>query len=1095
MAQKAPESVRFGAFELNVRTGELLSLEPSIDGAPPQRVLLREQPFQILRILIDGQGQVISREEIRKRLWPNDTIVDFDRSINVAMTLLRRALGDSAESPRYIETLARRGYRLLVPTEWQQGAVQSAGAEDSAGLPASETFTSAQAGGLIGKKVSRYRVLEVLGAGGMGMVYKAEDLKLGRRVALKFLPEELAEDPAALHRFEREAQTASALNHPNICTIFGIEEYEAKPFIVMELLEGDTLSQRLVKLHTRPFSLDVLLEVGLQICDGLQAAHGKGIIHRDIKPGNIFLTNDGPVKILDFGLAKLAAVEEELEKSPEDGAADLRGTQAPPQGEKGPRDRWDLTVTGIALGTMGYMSPEQIRKEKLDARTDLFSFGLVLYEMATGSRAFAGGTAAIAHEAILNQKPAPASDLNPSLPRRLDAIISKAIEKDRTKRYQSAAEMREDLLKVRHEIRPARIVRRWAIAAVLVVAIAAAGWFYLRNRVALSATDTIVRADFDNQTGDAAFTDGLKQALEIALDQTPYLNILSRDKVRETLVSLNLPGDAKLTADIARRVCLRTGSRLVVTGSIADEGNRFHIELGAIDCGTGRTLARVANDADSRDEIVHVLGATAVQLRAKLGEPKSSLAEFNKPLETATSSSPEALHFLALAYQSHLANDLRTALGYYGRAIEKDPNLALAYAGAGSASSWVGDADSGKRDRQKAFELRDRLTAPNEFQVETMYYDAAGGTAQLDKFLPIAERWVRTFPHDVIARINFSVALHGLGRHEDALVQAREAARLLPSGQTYQRLFEYAIAAERLDEAAEIYDQIISQKFDTPTTHFFHALLAFLRGDQQGMQQDWTWAAQHPGADGDVPYLQEELAAYHGRFRESNRLRDQLIGIAVKEHRPIGVGALNASRGLVEAELGDVVQSRRSVTEALKASKHENTLVYAALASARTGDIAQVQAIADYLNQQSPQDFLMQNFSLPTIRAAIKLNQNDPAAAVRVLQPVTPYDLAFFDIGFDNAYPAYLRGLSYLQLKDGRLAALEFQKVLDHEGVVQGAIIGALARLQLARAQVMMGDQAAARKSYEDFLTLWKDADADVPLFKEVKAEYARIAK
>ncbi|MGA2850350.1 MAG: protein kinase [Terracidiphilus sp.] len=1066
------------------------------DTAQPEKTLLREQPFQILKMLIDSGGKLVSREEIQKKLWPNDTVVDFDRSINVAMAMLRRVLGDSAETPRYIETLPRRGYRLLPPVKWQQNAdeAQSPGNAAGAQTPTPGPL-SAQAGGLIGKKVARYRVMEVLGAGGMGMVYKAEDLKLGRRVALKFLPEELGEDPAALRRFEREAQTASALNHPNICTIYGIEEHEGKPFIVMELLEGDSLSQRIVKLHSRPFSLDTLLDVAVQICDGLQAAHGKGIIHRDIKPGNIFLTNEGPVKILDFGLAKLAAAEEGPENLVEDKLQlPQESKQQPETGQDSEDKRWDLTVTGIALGTTGYMSPEQIRKEKLDGRTDLFSFGLVLYEMATGSRAFAGDTAAIAHDAILHQTPSPARDLNPSLPRRVDAIISKAIEKDRTKRYQSAAEMRQDLLKVRKEIRPPRRALRWSLAAALVLASVAACWLYLRNRVALSPNDTIVRADFDNQTGDTAFTDGLKQALEIALDQTPYLNILSRDKVRETLASLNLPVDTKLTADIARRICKRTGSRLVVTSSIADEGNRFHIELGAIDCTTGRTLVHVANDANSRDDVVRTLGVSAVQLRAKLGEPKSSLAEFNKPLEIATSSSPDALHFLALAYKSHLANDFHSALGYYHQAIEKDPNLALAYMGEGSASVWVGDAGTAIRDRQKAFDLRDRLTAPNEFQVETNYFDAFG-TGQLDEFLPIAQRWVRIFPHDVIARINLSVALHGLGRHEDALIQAREAARLLPSGQTFQRLFEYAIFAERLDEARETYKQITERKFDNPETHFYHALLAFLQEDQSAMQQEWTWAAQHPGIGGNLVYLQEKRAAYHGRSRESHHLREELIAVALKMQNPNGAGHLNASGGLLEAEVGDSVESQRLVANALKMSQDETTLLFASLASARIGNLERAQKLANDLNHRFPLEFLLQSFSLPTIDAAIKLNENDPAAAITILEPVASYDLAEANSGFDNAYPAYLRGLAYLQLKKGTLAELEFKKVLDHPAIVQGAVIGALARLQLARAQAMMGDEPAARKSYEDFLTLWKDADADSPVLKEAKAEYGRIGK
>jgi tetratricopeptide (TPR) repeat protein len=655
--------------------------------------------------------------------------------------------------------------------------------------------------------------------------------------------------------------------------------------------------------------------------------------------------------------------------------------------------------------------------------------------------------------------------------------------------------MRQDLLKVRKEMRPDRRVRRWSLAAALILVFFAGAWIYLRDHVMLSPNDTIVRAEFDNQTGDTALTDGLEQALEIALEQTPYLNILSRDKIRETLASLNLPEDTKLTADIGGRVCRRTGSRAVVAGSIADEGNSFHIELRAIDCATGRTLVRVVNDANSRDDIVHTLGLSAAQLRARLGEPKSSLAEFNKPLEIAASSSPDALHFLSLAYKSHLANDLHTALGYYRQAIEKDPDMALAYAGEGSASGWVGDYGVAIRDGQKAFELRDRLTAPAEFQVETEYYGAA--TGQWDKQLPIAERWVRTFPHDVIARINFGVGLHVIGRHDEALVQAREAARLLPSSQTFARLYAYAILAERLDEAREIYGQILQRRFDVPFVHFSHAQLAFQQGDQAAMHQELAWEAQHPEARSYMSHLQERFETYHGRLRDARILRSKINDATLKRRDIDNAASFDVDDGMMEAELGNSVQSRRLLAEAPKASGDlgARVSVSVALVSARNGDLAQAQKLVEDLDRQLPQDFLIQHYSLPSLRAAIKLSQNDPAAAVKLLEPVAPYDLAGIDGAFDNLYPAYLRGLAYLQLKDGRLAALEFQKILDHPAVIDGFITGALARLQLARAQAMMGDQSAARKSYENFLTLWKDADPDIPLYKEAKAEYARLGK
>src|SRR5258707_2545485 len=681
MAESLEGRVRLGGFEINLRSGELWPVG-AVNG--DGKLLLREQPFQVLRMLIDRGTKMVTREEIRKQLWPNDTVVDFDHGINMAIGVLRRALGDSADNPQYIETLARRGYRLLVTPERLETTTETVrgGAASPQGLPVLS--------GLVGKKVSHYRVLEVIGGGGMGMVYKAEDLKLGRQVAVKFLPEELASDSVALQRFEREAQTASALNHPNICTIHQIAEYEGQPFIVMELLEGSTLLHHLSLSESKVIPLAPLLEIAIQICDGLQAAHDKGIIHRDIKPANIFLTKQDPVKILDFGLAKLASTEEVEEMGPPERAdtSTSAGSKEPSRetGTETPKGlHTNLTHTGIAIGTTGYMSPEQVRKEKLDARTDLFSFGLVLYEMAAGQRAFTGETAAIVHDAILNQTPAPAHDLNSAVPRGLDTVITKALEKDHSRRYQSAAEMREDIERIRREARPAHNKRKWLAAIALLVVLALGTWAYWRflNRVTPSAGGTIVLAAPD-PTRAPWFDDALNLALRVALEQTPYLNVLTDDKVRRTLRTLNRSEDAKVTPEIAREVCLRTNSKMVVAGAIADAGNGLRMELKGIDCQSGVTVARVRQDAPSRNEVVRVLGISAAQLRDKLGEPAVSIAKFNKPLEQATRPSLEALQLLTEGYRHHLAGDFRRALPYYQRATELDSDFALAYAALGS---------------------------------------------------------------------------------------------------------------------------------------------------------------------------------------------------------------------------------------------------------------------------------------------------------------------------------------------------------------------------------------------------------------------------
>ena len=1095
------ERVRFGSFELHVRTGELVSIGTAAE-AGSAKVLLRDQPFQILRILVERQGKIVTRQEIKQILWPNDTVVEFDRSINVAIAILRKALDDDADNPKYIETLPRRGYRLIAPVEWQQSSTGGTSdlVEPQVATPPPLPGGGVTGGsGLVGKRVSHYRVLGILGGGGMGVVYEAEDLKLARRVALKFLPEELGDDPKALLRFEREAKAASALNHPNICTIYGTDEYEHKPFIVMELLEGNSLSAQLAALP-EPLPLPTVLEIAIEICDGLRAAHTKGIIHRDIKPANIFLTGHGKVKILDFGLAKLAATQEDQEPSvvkAEDPPADTLGQSPRDKNLNRPADHPTLTVVGTPVGTASYMSPEQISGEPLDARTDLFSFGLVLYEMATGRRAFEGPTAAMVHETILQRTPASAHELASHVPRSLEAVISRALEKDRMRRYQSASEIRKDLMQIQREIHPRRRFLRYSFAAamlLLLVGWGAWGYWQVRNSVTLSPSDTLVLTDIDNQTGDAALGQGMGTALQVALMQTPYLNLLGPDKVHETLHALNLPNDTKVTVSpqLARQVCEYTHSRGIVSGSIMNLGNRYGIELQVINCATGAKFARVTNEAETHDDIVRVLGVTATHLRTKLGEPKDSIARFNQALELATSSSPDALQFLALGYQSHLHGDLPAAMADYNRAIEKDPNLALAYAAEGSIYVAMGPEARATETFTKAFALRERLTTPSRFQVETVYYDYAEG--EWEKALPLTEQWVHAFPHDVIARNNLKTALGALGRPEESLVQAREAARLLPSVWMFRGLLGSAIAAGRLDETRATYEQVKSLRFDDSYTHSFGALLAFLQNDPSAMQAEWAWAAQNPAVAGPVIFREARVQAYHGRFRESHRLTQQAVDSSKKSGDILNTTFYQNNEALREAEAGRLAESLHLLSETRGRDDDRPTRTLATLVSARASDRTEAQKRADALEQAYSHDTLILHYNLPTIRAAVKLRQGDPAAAIELLRPATKYEMAQ-GLGFDNLYPAYIRGLAYLQMKEGSLAAPEFQKLIDHPGIVGDFVTGAIAHLQLGRAQAMTGDYAAARKAYEEFLTLWRDADPDLTVYKEAKAEYAALIK
>jgi serine/threonine protein kinase/tetratricopeptide (TPR) repeat protein len=757
--------VLFGAFELDLSTGELRSTETP---DPNHKVLLREQVFQVLRMLLEREGKIVTREEIKGRLWPADTVVDFDRSINATINTLRRALGDSADNPRYIETLARRGYRLMPTVEYRESVSATAPPEVTAEAPL-------QSSSLTGKKVSHYRILDVIGCGGMGMVFKAEDLKLGRLVALKFLPEEFAGDAVALKRFEREAQTASALNHPNICTIYEIEEHEGQPFIAMELLQGDNLRDRLSASKQKPLPLCELLEISAQICDGLQSAHDKGIIHRDIKPANIFLCKSGTVKILDFGLAKLAGSDVALER-----AEAANTTVSKPSSTESLTTA--LTRTGTAAGTAGYMSPEQVRHEELDTRSDLFSFGLVVYEMACGQRAFTGQTLVDVHEAILHKPPGPARTRNPVLPRGLDLVLAKALEKDRDRRYQSATTLKDDLKRITREAHPARRRTLRALAAGALLAVGALSvWRYevYRHRITLAPTDTIALAEVDNRTGDPVFDDALNNALRYEMEQTPYLNLLGLDKAYATMGQLKLAPTTKITPEIACQICRKTNSKMVISDSIADAGNRYHLEMRALDCGSGATLAEEGTDISARDQVVHELGATTVRLRRKLGEPAESLARFNQPLEKATSASLEALQTGAEGTKLFLAANPEGALKLYQQAVELDPNLALVHGRMGAAFLFLGNTELSAASYTRAYQLRDRLTEKDRLNTEIAYYGRV--TGDWEKEYSSVLRFLEIFPRDVLAHANLRAAFVYLGQPDRAADEGVETARLQPS--------------------------------------------------------------------------------------------------------------------------------------------------------------------------------------------------------------------------------------------------------------------------------------------------------------------------
>lgn len=1076
--------VRLGSFELDLETGELCSLVPQLE---TRSVFLPEKPFRVLRMLVELDGQLGSRDEIKRRLWPNDTIVDFEHSINVAIATLRRAFGDSATEPKYIETVPRRGYRLVVPTVWVTAVDRESEVRSEDPLSADEPALRVVGAGLIGKKVSHFRVIDVIGGGGMGMVYRAEDLKLGRQVALKFLPEEMAADPVSLRRFEREAQTASSLNHPNICTIHEIEEYEGQPIIVMELLAGETLRDRLAASGQEKLPLDELLRIAIQTCDGLQAAHDKGIIHRDIKPANIFLTKEGTAKILDFGLAKLLEIDEPAEKQSEDGSQpghsriDSRASVATDT---------NLSRTGLAMGTASYMSPEQVRKEKLDARTDLFSFGLVLYEMVSSQRAFTGDNVTGVHEALLNQVPTPLRQLNPAVPAALEAVIAKALQKDRANRYQTAAAMRADLELVPSPRRlRIRRIRKWLAIAALILLFAAAAFSYwrYRNRFQLSASDTIIIADISNQTSDPVLDDALNIALPVELAQTPFLQVLAQDKVQETMRQLNHPQDGKVTPEIARQVCLRTNSKAVITSSIVDVGNRYRIMLNGMNCQSGKIFAKSEQETNLRNSIVHTLGVAGEQLRSKMGEPIATLNEFKKPLELATSSSPEALQSLSKGFQHQGSNDFAGTSSFYERAIDIDPSFALAYASVGISYLETGQTAKAIAAEDKAYGLRDRLTGQLRFLAETLYYNI--GNQDFESSYPIFQKWIQTFPLDGVAHNNFANCLLYLGQYDRAATEAREAVRLMPLLRvpSYQVLIASTTLAGRLEEAKLISDEARANGVDNSVMRSYRHLIAFLQNDQVGMKEQLEWLTSHKEPIHAV-FLDVHVQTYSGRFGEAQKLAKKIRA----DRLPDGPGFDVRELALEEAEVGDTLAGKRILTFTDQKSPSLYSQMYLALFQALIGNTREAEKLSKRINEEAPRDTLGQHYALPSIRAAIRLSEHDPAGAIEVLRPAEKYELAM-TYSFNSIYPAYLRGLAFLQIGDGRRAAAEFQKLIDHRAIVGRDALGALAHLQMGRAQAITGDRVGARKSYQDFLTIWKDADANLPALIQAKAEYAAL--
>jgi serine/threonine protein kinase/Flp pilus assembly protein TadD len=972
-----------------------------------------------------------------------------------------------------------------------------------------------------GTRFDRYEILSPLGKGGMGEVYLAQDTRLKRKVALKLLPAEFTQDADRVRRFEQEAQAASALNHPNIITIHEIGEVDGTHFIATEFIEGQTLRQRIAGDKVK---LPEALEMATQVASALAEAHSAGIVHRDIKPENVMVRPDGYIKVLDFGLAKLT----ESPSSPID-------TEAPTAAGA-------HTETGAVMGTPRYMSPEQARGLKADARTDIFSLGVVLYEMIAGRSPFEGATAGEVIGAILHQEPLPLQRYTREAPEALEWIVRKALQKDREQRYQTVKDLALDLKVLKQrleaeaerersgqpsvkeevasdrsasdeakqgeaageearvgttssakillgEIKRHRLGVTLTLAALVIAAVAAFFYFnrsFNSSRPILTDKDTILLADFVNSTGEPVFDGGtLKQGLAVQLQQSPFLNLFPDARVRHALQLMNKPPDERVTREVGREIALRQRLKAMIAGTIAKFDRNYSITLEAINSQTGETIASQQVEAEGKDQVMKALSQATTQLREKLGESLSSIQRFDKPLEEVTTSKLEAFQAYALGTERAISGRLMEAIPIFRRAVEMDPDFAYAWSMLSIMHYATGRPSLGAEYAEKAYALKDRVGEYEKLRITSRYHGLV--TGDVTKRIEVLMLQKQIYPREGAGSNDLAIAYNQIGQFEQAIVEAREPIRLNPYFAVPYRAMGLALLRlNRFAEAKDALTQALQQKLDMTDFHSFLYQIAFAGGDTAGMQQqvDWTRGKLDEYVAFD---WQTGAAAFAGQWRRAQELARRAIDLASRGDTKEIAARYEAEQALRAAVFGQFTAARAAAANSLAFERNQVTLARAALALALSGDVSQAQPLVDELVKRYPQDTLINGIWLPAIRAVLELQRSNAVQAIEQLQPTLRYEAVA------EFWPQYVRGGGYLKLGQGAEAAVEFQKILGSRGQAPLSALYPLAHLGLARAAALTGDAAKSRQAYQDFFALWKEADADLPILVEAKKEYEKM--